>query len=161
MQPDPDAPMTILEALSHGAAGDKDRALALLQSLVDAGPRSTFALLGSLAEAVCRMTTDPEALDLAPQRGKFVLAVDGPNGPASSELLPPPLRFAGRFITCWANRDRDTAYALFRAVAYASEQDGTDDLAEAITATFGMAVAATEAFVIEQRAKRAAQDGSR
>jgi hypothetical protein len=160
LKPDPDAPQTILEALSHAAAGDHDRGLALIQPLVDAGPVSTYALLASLAEAICRMTADPQALDDVEQRGGFVMVVDGPDGPASAELLPKPLRFAGRFITCWANRDRETAWALFRAAANVSEQDGTDDLAEGVTAVFGMAVASTEAFVIERRRQREQQDGT-
>jgi hypothetical protein len=160
LKPNPDAPLTIIEALSHGAAGDHDRALALLQPLVDAGPISTFALLGCLAEAICRMSADPQHLDEPSQRGGFVMQVDGPDGPASAELLPAPLRFAGRFLTCWANRDRDTAFALFRAVADVADRDGTDDLAEAITALFGMAVATTEQFVIERRRQRDQQDGT-
>jgi hypothetical protein len=134
----------------------------MLQPLVDAGPLSTYALLGALAEGICRMTADPQLLDVDGdvEQGGFVMLVDGPDGPASSELLPAPLRFAGRFLTCWANRDFATTKALFQALAEPSDRDGTDDLDEAITTLYGMAVATTEAFVIERRRQRAEQDGT-
>lgn len=157
MDPDIDGPTTIVKALSYGAAGDYDHGLALLQPLVDAGPISTFAMLGCLAEAVYRMSADPSLLDEPEHSAGFAMVVDGPDGPATAELLPAPLRFAGRFITCWANRDRDTAFALFQAVA---RQDGPGDLAEAITALFGMAVAVTEMFVAERHRLRAEQDST-
>ncbi|MEC3995222.1 hypothetical protein VSR01_17435 [Actinacidiphila sp. DG2A-62] len=139
---------TILDALAHSVAGDTERGLALLQPLVDAGPRSTYALLGSLAEVA-----SSDAREASPG-SSFGMEVIGPDGPADAELLPPPLRFAAHFVTAWANRDQDTAHALFWAVAEPSDRYGTDDLAEAIRAVFAMAAATAEYEVARKRRQR-------
>ncbi|WP_199570587.1 hypothetical protein [Streptomyces murinus] len=146
--PAPD-PEPIVQALAVGVTGDHQRGLSLLQPLVDAGPTSTFALLCSLAE-----TASKEARDAHGPDTWFGIDVSGPGGQADISVLPPPIQFAARFVTAWANRDRDMAHALFWAVAGPSDRDGTDDLANAITAVYGMAVAAAEHIVLEQRHKR-------
>jgi hypothetical protein len=145
-------PQIILEALAHGVAGAPERGLALIQPLVDAGPRSTYALLGSLAEVASK-----DAREASPDT-LLGMQVVGPDGPADVELLlllPPPLRFAARFVAAWANRDQDTAHALFWAVAEPSDRDGIDDLAEAIRAVFAMAGASAEYEVAQKRRQRA------
>ncbi|MET4641310.1 MULTISPECIES: hypothetical protein [Streptomyces] len=43
-------PMITLQALTKGVVGDHHAGLELLQPIVDAGPRSSYALLGCLAE---------------------------------------------------------------------------------------------------------------
>lgn len=144
--PDPEA---IFQALALGVTGDHQSGLEALQPLVDAGPASTFALLASLAETASKATREmngPGAL--------YGIAVVGPNGENDIDSLPPPIRFATRFIATWANRDRDTAHALFWAVAGPADQHGTDDLADAITVVYAMAVAAAEHLVLEQRRTR-------
>ncbi|NDK24707.1 hypothetical protein FSY75_09500 [Streptomyces sp. TR1341] len=146
--PAPD-PEPIVQALAVAVAGDFQRGLSLLQPLVDAGPQSTYALLCALAE-----TASKEARDAHGPDTWFGLDVQGPGGQADISVLPPPLQFAARFVTARANRDRATAHALFWAVAGPSDRDGTDALADAITAVFEMAVAAAEHIVLEQRRKR-------
>ena len=145
-------PLIIGAALACSVAGEHQRGLDMLQPIVDAGPRSTYALLGSLAEVASK-----DARETSPDM-MFGMEVIGPDGPADVQLLPPPLRFAARFVTAWANRDQDTAHALFWAIAEPSDRDGTEDLAEAITAVFGMAAAVTEYLVLEQRQQPAEGD---
>ncbi|RWZ73356.1 hypothetical protein EQK42_24815 [Streptomyces albidoflavus] len=132
--PAPD-PEVILEALAYGVAGDFQRGLDTLQPIVDAGPRSTYALLGALAETASR-----EAREANDAGTLYGIALDGPNGPVDIDVLPPPVMFAARFITAWANRDQDAASALFWAVAEPSDRDGTSALADCITAVYGMTV---------------------
>ncbi|WP_434593417.1 hypothetical protein [Streptomyces sp. A5-4] len=146
--PAPD-PQIILEALSHGATGDHQRGLDMLQPMVDAGPRSTFALLGSLAEMASKEARDTYGPDTF-----YGMAVETPDGRASADVLPPPVRFATQFITAWANRDQDTAHALFLAAAKSAEQNGTDELSDGITAVYAMAAVAAEHVVLEQRRLR-------
>jgi hypothetical protein len=57
----------------------------------------------------------------------YLIEVDGPDGPSDAGALPPPIRFAARFVTAWASRDQDTAFALSRAVAESADTNGTDD----------------------------------
>lgn len=141
------------EAVSHGIAGDQERGLAMLQPLVDAGPRSTYALLGGLAE-VAAFT----ALQNQRPGEAFGMPVENTatGRPASADVLPPPLRFAAQFLTAWANRDQDTALALFQTFAFASDDAGTPDLADAISTLYSMAVT-TGAEVVRQA--REARDG--
>ncbi|MFD3608995.1 hypothetical protein ACFWXA_13140 [Streptomyces atroolivaceus] len=146
--PAPD-PHTILEALSHAIAGNPQRGLELIQPIVDAGPRSTYALLGALAE-----TASKDVRDANGPGTLYGLDVQSPDGPADVDLLPPHLKFAARFVTAWANRDQDTAAALFWAVAERSDRSA-EDLADAITAVFAMAAAVAEYEVIKQRRNRA------
>jgi hypothetical protein len=144
------------EALACSVAGDHQRGLSMLQPLVDAGPRSTFALLACLAE-----TASADARDTNGPATWYGMEVVGPDGPADAELLPPRLRFAARFVTAWANRDQPTAYALFRAVAELSDRDGTPDLAEAVGAVYAMAAATAEYLVLQQRRQRNQQEDPR
>ncbi|WNI31474.1 hypothetical protein [Streptomyces sp. ITFR-6] len=147
MMPAPD-PAAIFQALALGVTGDHQGGLDALQPLVDAGPASTFALLASLAETASKEAREANGPDT------FYGTVVGPDGEGDIGMLPPPIRFAARFITAWANRDRDTAHALFWAVVEPSDRNGTSDLSDAITAVYGMAVAAAEHLVLEQRRKR-------
>lgn len=150
-------PYTILDALAHGVAGRPDKGLRLLQPLVDAGPRSTYALLGALAETAAR-----PAQDLNGPGTRFGIAVDGPDGrPGSTDDLPPALRFATRFITAWGNRDQDTAIALFSVVAEHAETHRTDDLADAIRTVYEIAVVSAQAIVAERRRQRAEAEEDR
>ncbi|AIV35566.1 hypothetical protein [Streptomyces sp. CCM_MD2014] len=139
------------EALSHGIAGDRMRGVALLQPLVDAGPLSTFALLGGLAEVAAHT-----ALQNQLPGETFGLPVNNvlTGEPASADVLPPPLRFAAQFVTTWANRDRDTARALFETFAFESDRTGSPDLAEAIGLVYDMAVTTGAEVVRQARQER-------
>lgn len=148
---DEDTARTIGDALAHGVAGDPDAGLALLQPFVDAGPLSTYRLLGALAEAAAR----PALQNQRPGEWFGMPVMNTVTGlPASADVLPPPVRFASQFLTAWANRDQDTAVALFDAFAFASDDAGTPDLAHGITALYLMAVATTTELVRAAREKR-------
>lgn len=144
----------IQEAVAYGVAGDSDRGVDLLQPLVAAGPNSTYALLGSLAE-VAAFT----ALKNRRAHESFALTVENlaTGRSASAEDVPAPARFAGRFVTAWANRDQDTALALFKALAEESDRTGSTDLGDAIGAVYGMAVATAIEIVRTQRKRRGRQ----
>lgn len=144
--PDPDA---IFQAVALGVTGNHQDGLNLIQPFVDAGPASTFALLCALAE-----TASHEARDSHAPGTSFGIVVEDPAGPADITVLPPAVQFGAQFITAWANRDRPMARALFWALAEPSDLNGTDALADGITAVYGMAVAVAERVVIEQRRKR-------
>ncbi|MFJ7592484.1 hypothetical protein ACIQZO_34965 [Streptomyces sp. NPDC097617] len=146
--PAPD-PKAILQALAYGFTGEFQRGLDTLQPIVDAGPHSTYALLGSLAE-----TASKEARETNTPGTTYGIALEGLEGAASIDDLPPPVRFAARFITAWANRDHDATDALFWAIAEPAVRDGTDALGDCITAVYAMAVPAAEHIVREQRRLR-------
>lgn len=151
-QPTPDDITRITgEALSHGIAGDRARGVALLQPLVDAGPLSTLGLLGGLAEVAAYTALQ----DQRPGE-MFGLPVNNvlTGEPASADALPPPLRFAAQFVTAWANRDRDTARALFETFAFESDRTGSPDLAEAIGLVYDMAVTTGAEVVRQAREER-------
>jgi hypothetical protein len=145
MPSDSPAPGNIGKALVHGIAGDHDRALELLQPLVDEGPRSAFALLGALAEAAAYHAREANGPGV-----EYDIEVTGPDGPADADVLPPNIRFAAQFVTAWANDDRDTALALFNALADHSDTNGTQDLGAGIYAVYTMAVASVSHAVAEE-----------
>ncbi|MFE0765420.1 hypothetical protein [Streptomyces smyrnaeus] len=133
--PDPDA---IVEAVSYGVLGRHETAMTMLQPHVDAGPASTYGMLCVLAHLA--HTDDGGGAPDDP----LMIHVEGPGGrPATIDELPPPLRFAVRFVTACANRDHATSCALFSAVARHAEAHQTSDLAEAINIVYDMAVATT------------------
>ena len=147
-------PELILQALAHGIHGNPERGLHLIQPLVDEGPRSTYALLGALAETASRQARETrDALEVGGTDVMFGIEIEGPEGLASAQVLPAPLRFAVQFVTAWANRDQDTAHALFWALAEPSDRLGTDDLATVIGIVFDMAVLGAEATLIERRTR--------
>lgn len=136
------------EAVAHGVAGDQERGLAMLQPLVDAGPRSTYALLAALAETAAYTALQNQR----PGEMFGSLVEDTVTGQAASvDVLPPPLRFAAQFTTAWANRDQDTALALFNTFAHGSDRAGTPDLGDAIVALYAMAVATSTEVVRQVR----------
>lgn len=139
------------EALAYGVTGDEDHGVRLLQPLVDAGRLSTYALLGSLAE-----TSAFTALQNQRPGEMFGLPVENTvtGQPASVDVLPAPLRFAGQFVTAWANRDQDTALALFNALADRCERTGSTDLGDAIGLVYGMAVATSTEVIRARREAR-------
>lgn len=126
------------DAVAYGVAGDPDAGVALLQPLVDAGRLSTFALLCSLAE-VAAFT----ALQNRRPGEAFAMSVESTatGRAASAEAMPVSLRFVGQFVTSWANRDQDTAFALFKSLADEADRTGSTDLGDAIGLVYGMAVA--------------------
>ncbi|GGZ23749.1 hypothetical protein GCM10010387_16220 [Streptomyces inusitatus] len=150
--PAPD-PHIMIEALAYGVVGKRDEGLALLQPIVDQGPRETFALLSALAEATCKRARDRDGPDAA-----YDLVVEVADGTVSSDLLPPDIRFAGQFITSWGNRQFETAHDLFWAMAEPSDRNGTSVLADSISAVYELAVCAARE-IVSDRVRQRVQDG--
>lgn len=137
----------IFEALTHGVAGDDDTAWNLLGPIVRRSNAAMFAVFCTIAEAA--------AFDSIQQHGagNFVLEVEEIDGVESSaDVLPPGVRFAAQFMTAWANRDQDTAEALYLGLY------GTDpeELAVGLRALYEIAVVSLRAFCERKRAGGAA-----
>lgn len=134
----------ILEALSHGIAGDDDTAWGILQPIVRRSDATMFATLCTLAEAAAF-----DALQNQQPGERFGLQVDdihtGAKG--SAEDLPPGIRFAAQFVTAHANRDTDTADALYRAIYLRDPEN----LAIGFRTVYEMAVVSLRAFCERKR----------
>ncbi|MFD9903874.1 hypothetical protein [Streptomyces sp. NPDC059063] len=145
-----DGPRIVGEALAHAAAGDPSGGAELLIPLIEAGPVSTYALAGMLAEAACYIARRdyPGAF--------FGLGADNKRTrqPASVDDFKPSVVSAARFVAAWANRDQDTATALFLTLYDGPE----DDFIDALTALFEMAVATAAAVQAEERRARRGRD---
>ncbi|WP_433856722.1 hypothetical protein [Streptomyces kronopolitis] len=151
--PAPD-PNIICNAVAHGVAGNHTTGLTLLQPIVDEGPASTYAVLGSLAETAVFSVRRDHGPDCA-----FGILVEAPDGSeASTDDLPPVARFAVRFITAWANRDQETTHALFKVLAEHGDRPGCRDIGDAVSAMYGLAVAAATEIAAQQRARPDAGD---
>ncbi|MFF5422169.1 hypothetical protein ACWCQE_27675 [Streptomyces sp. NPDC002409] len=144
-------PDIVAKAIDLGLRGDQVAGCVLLQPLVDQGPKSTYVLLGMLAEAaafVSRTQNGPSAFYAL----QVSSALDGKE--ASADDLPPPVRFASQFVTAWANEDYDQAHALFEAFAGEADRIGSLDLGEAIGIVYGIAVASAQDLVQGQGPSR-------
>lgn len=133
----------IFEALAHGVAGDNDTAWKLLQPIVRRSEPAMYATICALAESA--------AFDSIQQHGPgdFVIEVEdivtGAEG--SVAVLPTGVRFAVQFVTAWANRQQDTAEALYLAL-YKSDPEA---LADGVRAIYEMAVVSLRGFVERKR----------
>ncbi|MFC9604599.1 hypothetical protein ACFTTN_14210 [Streptomyces niveus] len=143
-------PDVVLKAIARALNGDTEGGLALIQPLVDAGPTSTYALLGDLADIASRRARTANR-----EGHMFVFTVEGRDGePVSVDDLPLPERFAGRFIAAWANGDADTAQALFWAAADHADINRTYDLADGISAVFDSAATVAGEVLAEKRRQK-------
>jgi len=133
----------IFEALAHGVSGDNDTAWKLLRPIVHRSDQAMFAVFCTIAEAA--------AFDAIQQQGAgdFVLEVEDVETGAESSVdqLPPGLRFATQFLTAWANRDQDTAEALYLGL-YKTDPEA---LADGLRALYDMAITSLRAFVERKR----------
>ena len=133
----------VFEALAHGVSGDDDTAWNLIGPIVRRSEPAMYATICALAESA--------AFDAIQQQGagNFVLEVEdietGAEG--SVDVLPPGVRFATQFLTAWANRDQDTAEALYLAL-YKSDPD---ELGIGLRALYEMAVVSLRGFVERKR----------
>jgi hypothetical protein len=134
--PQDDPAETIMAALAHGLTGHPEKAAPLFEPFL-AGPTTAFGLCAALAETTVR--TDRQA---APKDSAFGLLVLDANTGQHGDIntLPAGIRFAAQFAAAWANDDRDTATALFDALAYADTEEAADALAVGIRALYDMAV---------------------
>ncbi|MFF4292171.1 hypothetical protein ACFY0N_00775 [Streptomyces vinaceus] len=151
-EPDPEI---FRRALAYGIHGDDRQALLLLDPIVNAGPRHTYGLLLSLAEVASK-----PARDATPPGQGFFIEVDGPDGePASIDVLPPPLRFALRFMAAYANRDAAMTYAVFMSVGDPAVNDGPQAFADCIRALYRLAVKAAGEQLAAARAAKTTPQG--
>lgn len=134
----------ILEALSHGIVGDDDAAWALIRPIVRRSDAAMYATFCSLAESASWDARQGQA-----DGEHFGIEVENiRTGEESNvDVLPSGIRFAAQFVTAWANRDRATAEALYRALY----TDSPDDLGVGLRAIYEMAVVSLRAFVERQR----------
>jgi hypothetical protein len=135
--PQDDPAETIMAALAHGMTGATEQGLRLLEPFIWRGPASTVAMCAALAES-----TAMAGRQELPEGGFFgLLAVTRDGAAADINVVPAGLRFAGQFVTAWANGDRETAYALFGALIKDETDEQAAAMADGVRALFDMAVA--------------------
>ncbi|MFJ3258467.1 hypothetical protein ACIPK9_37270 [Streptomyces sp. NPDC086771] len=129
---------TIMAALAHGMEGHPEKAAPLFEPFVKGGPTATVGLCAALAEMSAWQVRKG-----MPTGGTFgLLVLDARTGQRGDIAeVPPGVRFAAQFSTAWANGDRDTAWALFRALVDPGDEQAAEALAEGIRCLFEMAVA--------------------
>jgi hypothetical protein len=138
-QPTREDSARILEALTHGIAGDDETAWKLLSPIVRRSDAAMYATFCAIAEAAAF-----DALQNQKPGEHFGIEVEnthtGQEG--SIDAFPPGIRFAAQFVTACANRDHDTAHALYRALYQAD----SDDLGVGLRALYEMAVVSLRAY---------------
>ncbi|MFJ6440234.1 hypothetical protein [Streptomyces sp. NPDC091649] len=135
--PQDDPAETILAALAHGMTGHPERAADLFEPFLAGGPVTAVSLCAALAEV-----SAAPARKTLPAGGHFgLLVLDADTGERGDiSEAPAGVRFAMQFSTAWGNDDRDTAYALFRALVEPGDEEGAQALADGIRCLFDMAV---------------------
>jgi hypothetical protein len=99
----------VIDALVFRMCNDKDRTVAAVDVIFDHGDGGIYSAMCAWAEAIkMRGLTDD-------QPGPWVLEVDGPAG-ESVDTAPRGAVFAARFLTAWANGDRDMTRDMFFAL---------------------------------------------
>ena len=135
--PQDDPAETILAALAHGMTGHPEKAIPLFEPFLLAGPAEAVGLCASLAEMSAMQAR--KNLPAGGHFGLLVLNADtGERGDISE--APAGVRFAMQFSTAWGNGEKETAYALFRALIDPGDDEGAHALADGIRCLFDMAV---------------------
>lgn len=135
--PQDDPSETILAALAHGMTGHPEKALPLFEPFISGGPVTAVSLCAALAEVSA--VPARKTLPAGGHFGLLVLNADtGERGDISK--VPAGVRFAMQFSTAWGNDDRNTAYALFRALIEPGDEEASHALADGIRVLFDMAV---------------------
>ncbi|MGW2692391.1 hypothetical protein ACWC3Y_11075 [Streptomyces sp. NPDC001296] len=133
----------LFQALAHGVAGDDTTAWNIIEPLACRDDTAMYGVFCGLAESA--------AFDALQQHGPgdYVIEVEHlDTGEAGSvDVLPAGVRFATQFVTAWANRDEDTAHALYMAFY----PDRSDDLAVGLRALYEMAVVSLRGYVQRKR----------
>ncbi|MFF0092767.1 hypothetical protein ACFYSF_22780 [Streptomyces canus] len=144
-------PLIVEEALLRAINGDGHGGGMLLVPLIEESRFSCFALCAMLATAA---KAGMDHLDTASGLSMVVLQVEDveTGESASVDDLPPDVVFAARFTAAWVNEDRETAQALFDALAADTDTDaGMCRLIDGVLALYGMAIATTRALVQAER----------
>lgn len=121
------ASQLVYEALAHGVAGDTEGAFDKLNAVCTQAdwPRM-YGVCCGLAEAGAHMLRKIYG-DQAPKTaadGMFIFQELQPGALADD----PSKTFSMRFLTAWANGDRDTTHALFTAATKASDEEYVDSV---------------------------------
>ncbi|MFE6551666.1 hypothetical protein ACFVHS_25145 [Streptomyces sp. NPDC057746] len=148
----PDGPRIVGDALARAITGDWYGAGVLLVPLIGGGYGNAYGLAAMLAETASHIARRDQA-----EGEFFTMPVETveTGEPGSVDDLPPHVAFAAQFTTAWANRDQDTAEALFKALwERAGPSDGVE-LVDGLLFLFQMAVETSKAVTAEERAKRA------
>lgn len=127
---------TIMAAVAHGMTGKPDLGLSLLGTFLKDGPTTTVSMCAALASMVAVATEkqNPGA------HGPFGLLALHNGVPTDASAMPPGLRFAAQFTTAWMNDERQTAYALFKALLGDETDEDARNLAQGVFALYDMAV---------------------
>ena len=122
---------TILAALAHGMTGHPEKAIPLFEPFIQGGAATAAGLCAALAE-----TSAAPARKNLPAGGHFGLLVLNAETGERADIGGAPMQFS----TAWGNHDRDTAYALFRALVEPGDEQAAEALADGIRVLFDMAV---------------------
>ncbi|KPL29089.1 hypothetical protein JI76_28635 [Streptomyces anulatus] len=135
--PQDDPAETIMAALAHGMTGHPEKAIPLFNSIIAGGETPSVSLCAALAEV-----SATQARTALPKGGHFGLLVLNANTGERGDIndVPAGVRFAMQFSTAWGNDDRQTAYALFRALIESGDERAAEALATGIRCLFDMAV---------------------
>lgn len=133
----------MFEALAHGVSGDNDTAWKMIRPIVRRDDTAMYAVFCALAESA--------AFDSIQQHGagNFILEVEHIATGAAGNIdeLPSGVRFASQFVTAWANRDQDTAEALYLGLY----ETNPDALGVGLRTLYEMAVVSLRGFVERKR----------
>lgn len=148
----PEGPRIVGDALERAMAGDWHGAGALLVPLIGGGYGNAYALAAMLAETASHTGRRDRA-----EGEFFTMPVENieTGEPGSVDDLPPHVAFAAQFTTAWANRNQDTAEALFEALWERAGLSGGVELVDGLLFLFQMAVETSKAVTAEEQAKRA------
>lgn len=135
-----DSPKIITHAVAKGVGGNRAGGLTDLQPLISRSPREMVAVLSVLAEIASLPSRQQH-----PDASFFGLTVSHvvTGAPGSVDDLPPHIRFATQFLAAHASGDHLTAYALFNTFAERCVREETDELGEATSALYDLAVIST------------------
>lgn len=135
--PQSDPAETIMAAVAHGMNGQPEKAGPLFEPFITGGPVTAVGLCAALAEMAAHGPRQK-----LPEGGTFGLLVLNATDGTAGEIndLPAGLRFAAQFSTAWGNGDKDTAYALFRALVMPGTEEAAEAFADGVRALFDMAV---------------------
>jgi len=140
-EPLPDDSETIMAALAHGMTGNPQTGLNMLKPMILRGLTPTAALCAALAESIAM-----NARRQAPTADGFGLIALRAGLPADANEVPAGPRFAAQFSTAWMNGQRDTAYALFDAIANVRTERDADALLIGVRSLYEMAVESMRQF---------------
>lgn len=121
------ASQLIYDALAHGVAGDIEGAFTKLNTVCEQADRPRmYGVCCALAAAGAHMLRKlyGNQAPKTPAEGMFILQELEPGAVGKD----PAKAFSIRFLTAWANGDRDTTDALFAAAIRGSDEEYVDSV---------------------------------